>query len=141
MKINRSMASCLVLLVSGVALAASPGWKTGIVREVGSNVQRVEVSDGNGDPGLKGTGLVTQYCTIEVGQQLVVGERSVHSMERSNFTVKEDYGVQLRIDGDMMTLRDSKGNQRTFHVLKTVPDTPANQPDRTAFAERPLLIQ
>ena len=137
----RKMAASFVLLISGVAMAASPGWKTGVVREVGNNFQHVTVADGFGDPGLRGTGSVTQYCTVEVGQQLVVGEREVRTMERSNFNVAEDKGVELKIAGDTMTLKDNKGNQRSFHVVKTLPDTPANQPDRTAFAERALLIQ
>ena len=137
----RKMAASFVLLISGVAMAASPGWKTGVVREVGNNFQHVTVADGFGDPGLRGTGSVTQYCTVEVGQQLVVGEREDRTMERSNFNVAEDKGVELKIAGDTMTLKDNKGNQRSFHVVKTLPDTPANQPDRTAFAERALLIQ
>ncbi len=143
MKTNRKIASCLVLLVSGVAMAATPAWKPGVVREVNNNYARVSMDEGHGSLGLKGHGAVKQYCTIEVGHQLVTGEREVHAakLDRSSFYLIEDRGVNLKISGDTMTVKDSHGKERSFHVVKTLPDTPANMPDKTAFAERTLLIQ
>ena len=134
----RWMASCLVLLMSGVAVAASPGWSAGVVRDVNNHYARVSLDNGHGLHFFKGHGTVKQYCTIEVGRQLVLGESDVHA--RSRFFVIDDKRVSLRISGDTMTVKDSHGKERSFHVLKTLPDTPANMPDRTAFAE-PAMVQ
>jgi pantothenate kinase-related protein Tda10 len=142
MKNTRTMASCLVFLLSGAALAATSGWSTGVVREVNNDYARVSVNQGHGDPGLQGHGPVTQYCTIEVGKQLVTGEREVRPrFDRSSFAMNEDRAVSLKITGDTMKVKDNQGNERSFHVIKTMPDTPANMPDRTAFSERPIIIQ
>ncbi len=123
-------------------MAGTPGWKTGVVREIGNNYEHVTVEDGKGDPGLKGHGPVKQYCTIEVGKQLVTGEREVHAdLDRSRFFIDEDKKVTLKIAGDTMTVKDSNGKERSFHVVKTLPDTPANMPDRTAFSVGAMVIQ
>lgn len=143
MKRTVVLASCLMLMVSGAALAAAtPGWKTGVVRDVESNYAHVATKERNGEPLFRGTGPITQYCTIEVGRQLVVVERQWQTpAQEDRFSISNEEGVQLRIEGDHVIVRDAFGNDASFHIVKTLADTPANQPDRTAFAERPLIIQ
>jgi hypothetical protein len=138
-----STASCLALALCTTAFAAnsSSNWKAGVVREVDNSRARVTVANfHHNDPGLKGHGVTTQYCTVEVENQIVVGEREVRDkFDRASVFVGEN--ADIRLDGDSMTMKDSHGNQVRFHVISAMPDSLENEPDPTAFAETPLVIQ
>lgn len=133
-------ACCIVFFGSAPLFAAPPDWKNGVVRELDSNYAHVTVADNNGDPGLSGHGAIKQYCTIEAGTTLLIAEREI-SGRGEHAMLREDRGIHYKIVGQTLVVKDNAGNQTSFRLLKSMPETADNRPDRTAFAERALVIQ
>ena len=139
------VSACCFLLASGLAFGAghSKTWQQGVVRDVADNYDRVAVVKQHGDVGLVGKGQMREFCTVELGDKLYFGERDVDpgAIEHTKFAAVDSSNVSVRVKNGTMTLKDPNGHRQSFQILRTLPNTPENEPDPTAFAVAPLVIQ
>jgi hypothetical protein len=146
MKLRSSaVLACSLFLASGLAFGAghSKSWQQGVVRDVTDNYDRVAVVKQHGDLGLVGKGQMREFCTVEMGDKLYFGERDVEpgAIEHTRFAAVDSSNVAVRLKNGTMTLKDANGHRQSFQILRTLPNTPENEPDPTAFAVAPLVIQ
>jgi hypothetical protein len=139
------VSACCLLLVPVLAFGADHSnskWKTGVVRDLDNSYAHISLVDLHGKPGLIGNGAITQYCTVQLGDQLYVGEHDAASgFDTSGFFAADSSRVSVRVKNGTMILKDRYGKKQTFHILRTMPATPQNQPDPTAFTARAMVIQ
>jgi hypothetical protein len=136
--------ACSLILASGLAFGAahSNSWQQGVVRDVSDSYAHIAVVQQRGVPGLIGQGGIRQFCTVELGDKLYFGERdSDPQFEYTRFVAVDSSNVAVRVKNGVMTLKDRNGHQRSFEILRTLPNTPENEPDPTAFAARAMEIQ
>jgi hypothetical protein len=131
MRLQRFIPALVVLCGVTAAFAGGPAWQSGVVRELVDNYSQVSVQDNHGSPGLEGHGNIVQYCTVESGNQLFVGERVFHNWFGHEMAINEKSQVTIHVEGDKMEVRDASGNKGSFRLIKTVP-APHNAADLTA---------
>jgi len=124
MRLLKLFPALVVICGVSAAFAGGPAWQSGVVRELVDNYTQVSVvGDRQGSPGLEGHGNVLQYCTVESGNKLYVGERAFHNWFGHELSINEKAQVAIRLEGDKMEIRDAMGNKGTFRIIKTVPAT------------------
>lgn len=136
--------ACSLLLASGLAFGAgrSNTWQQGVVRDVSDSYAHIAVVQEHGVPGLIGEGGIRQFCTVEVGDKLYFVERDADpAFEYTKFATANARPVAVRVQNGMMTLKDQNGHRRSFQILRTLPNTPENAPDPTAFTARVMDVQ
>jgi len=136
--------ACSLFLASGLAFGAghSKAWQQGVVRDVSDSYAHIAIVQQRGVPGLVGEGGIRQFCTVELGDKLYFGERdSDPQFEHTKFVTANSRPVGVRVQNGTMTLKDQKGHRRTFQILRTLPNTPENEPDPTAFTARVMNFQ
>jgi hypothetical protein len=123
MRLQRFLPALVVLCGVSAAFAGGPAWQSGVVRELVDNYSQVSVQDNHGSPGLEGHGSVVQYCTVESGNQLFVGQRVFRNWFGHEMAINEKSAVSIHVEGDKMEVRDASGNKGTFRLVKTLPAT------------------